>query len=65
MFFNKRTGDQYKKHHETTDTTIDGLDYAVWTIKVSKPKCKPEEQEKVFDALRQDDKAVIFNLAPR
>jgi hypothetical protein len=62
--FYKRTGDQYKKHHEPTDTTIGNLYYAIWKIKVSKPKCRPQEQEKNFDPLRTEDKIVIFNLAP-
>lgn len=58
--FYKRTGDQYKKHHEPTDTTIENLYYAVWKIKVSKPKCK--SQEKDFDPFRTKDRVVIFNL---
>ena len=62
--FYKRTGDPYKKHHEPTDTKIENLYYAIWKIKVSKPKCSPQEQEKDFDPLRYQDRIVIFNLAP-
>ena len=62
--FYKRTGDQYKKHHEPTDTRIGNLYYAIWKIKVSKSKCRPQEQEKDFDPLREEDRIVTFDLAP-
>lgn len=56
----KRTGDSYTPHPNQTNTTIQNLAYAVWTVRVAKSGYQP--QEKQHDPFRERNHLMHFTL---
>lgn len=56
----KRTGESYAPHPKQTNTTIQNLAYAVWTVRVVKSGYQP--QEKQHDPFRERNHLMHFTL---
>ncbi len=56
----KRTGEPYTPYSKPTDTTIQNLEYAVWTVRVVKAGYQP--QEKQHNPFREPNHVLHFTL---
>ena len=56
----KRKGDPYKDHPRPTNTTIENLVYAVWTVRARKQGF--QDQEKLHDPFNEKNHVVHFDL---